>query len=126
MKTTLLLAAGLAICFLGSTAQADEKDAAKLLVGKWEVTKVDENAGPPVGAIVEMTKDGKVKVNFKDKDGNEESREGTYKLDGQKITVNIKAGTDEKSHTVTIKKITSTEFVVEDDQGKSITFARKK
>jgi uncharacterized protein (TIGR03066 family) len=79
----------------------------------------------PQGTIVEFTKDGKIKLDAK-KDGNDLSLGGTYKLDGNKLTVKLKMGDEEKEHTVTVKKISDTEFVAEHEDGKSITFTKKK
>jgi len=120
MKMLLLMVLGLTVCFFAGAARADDvKDAAKLLVGKWEVTKTADD-GPPEGAICEMTKDGKLIVTAK-----EEKHEGTYKVKGNKITVTFKMGDEEKSHTVTIKKISATEFTVENEQGKTYEFKKK-
>ena len=81
MKTMQLLAVGAIVCLVASFAAADEKktDYAKMVVGKWEVTKSFDE-GPPVGAQAELTKDGKLHVKFKM--GDEEVKiEGTYKVD---------------------------------------------
>jgi len=124
MKTMILSTLGIVILCLATAARADEKDVAKALVGKWEATKVDPDTLPQ-GTIVEFTKDGKVNIVAK-KDGNDVNIGGTYKLDAQKLTVKLKMGDDEKEHTVTIKKISDTEFVAEHEDGKSITFTKKK
>src|SRR5262245_55255391 len=125
MKTMLLLTLGLAVCWFTSAVRADdEKDAAKLLVGKWEATKVDEGTLHQ-GTIVECTKDGKVKITAK-KDNEDFNLGGTYKFENHKLTVKLKMNDEEKEHTVTVKKISATEFVAEHEDGKSITFTKKK
>jgi len=124
MKTMLLVALGLAVCWFTATARADEKDTAKMLVGKWEAAKVDEGTLPQ-GTIVEFTKDGKVKITAK-KDNEEFNLAGTYKFENHKLTVKLKMNDEEKEHTVTVKKISDTEFVAEHEDGKSITFKRTK
>ncbi|HEV3145334.1 MAG TPA: TIGR03066 family protein [Gemmataceae bacterium] len=124
MRTLLLMALGLSVAFLAGSARADEKDTAKLLVGKWEATKVDEGTLPQ-GTIVEFTKDGKVKITAK-KDDKDVNLAGTYTFENHKLTVKLKMNDEEKEHTVTIKKINETEFVAEHEDGKSITFTKKK
>ena len=125
MKTTNWLVLGLSLSVLGGFAMADEKETAKLLVGKWEATKVDEGSLPK-GAIVEFMKDGKMKVSGK-KGDDDLALDGTYKLNGMKLTVTLKMPDGgEKEHPITIKKISDTEMSVEGDDGKSITFTRKK
>jgi uncharacterized protein (TIGR03066 family) len=124
MNSLRMLTAAMIVCVLALAVRADDKkaDNAKLLVGKWEVVKCDGDA-LPVGAIVEMTKDGKLKLTEKKDD--KESHEGTYKVDGDKIMVVLKVNDDEIKHTVDIKKLTETELVTEHD-GKTIEFKRKK
>jgi uncharacterized protein (TIGR03066 family) len=96
----------------------EKKDNAKLLVGSWEVTKSFDK-GPPVGATAEFTKDGKVTLEAKDV-----QREGTYKVDGDKLTLVMK---DRDGKTIlSIKKISDKELVVEDDDKKSVELKRKK
>jgi uncharacterized protein (TIGR03066 family) len=127
MKTMLLMALALTVCcWAESAGRADDvKDAAKLLVGKWEATKVPEQ-GLPKGTIIEFSKDGKMTVRVK-KDDKEVTMNGSYKLDNDKLAVAL---TDEqgekKSQTVTIKKISADEFTVEGDDGHSATFTKKK
>jgi uncharacterized protein (TIGR03066 family) len=125
MKTMLMIATGVSVLLLASSAvRAEEKDTAKLLIGKWEASKVDEGTLPQ-GTIVEFFKDGKVKVTAK-KDNEDLNLAGTYTFANHKLTVKLKMGDEEKEHTVTVKKISETEFVAEHEDGKSITFTKKK
>ena len=125
MNVLRLLGAGVVDCVLALGVRAEEKaDNAKLVVGKWEVVKADADS-LPVGAIVEMAKDGKVKVIMK-RDDKEVTHEGTYKVDGDKIVVTIKVDDEEHKHTNKIKKISETELVIEHDDGKTIEFKKKK
>jgi uncharacterized protein (TIGR03066 family) len=124
MKTMTLAVMGFVILCLGAAARADDKDTAKMLVGKWEATKVDEGTLPQ-GTLVEFTKDGKLKIEAK-KDGNDVSMTGSYKVEKTKLTVKLKMGEEEKEHVVTIEKISDTEFVAKHEDGKSITFTKKK
>jgi uncharacterized protein (TIGR03066 family) len=127
MNAIKLLAAGLIVCLPGMIAQADEKksDNAKLMVGKWEVTKTFEQGGPGIGSIVEFTKDGKMKVTHKMGDQSE-TIEGTYKLEGDKFTFTLKAGENEIKKTITIKKISKSEMMTTDDDGHEVGLKRAK
>src|SRR5262249_2404559 len=106
MNALRLLAAGGMVCLLVVGARAEKKDNAKLLVGTWEVAK-SYDKGPPVGATVTFTADGKMKVTAK-VDGKEMSNEATYKFEGEKYTVMMKRGDMDVKRTVTIKKLTDT------------------
>jgi uncharacterized protein (TIGR03066 family) len=124
MKQLQYVGASVILCVLAlGVMAADKVDNAKAVVGKWEVVKCDADS-LPVGAIVEMTKDGKVKVSMK-KDDTEIIHEGTYKVDGDKIMVTLVDGTEERKHSVTIKKVSDTELVTEHD-GKTLEFKKKK
>src|SRR5580698_8285223 len=67
------------VCLIVPTARPEDKpDYAKLIVGKWEVTKADPGTVPE-GAIIEFTKDGMLKASVK-KGDNTNTIEGTYTL----------------------------------------------
>ena len=123
MNALKLLAATAVVCLLSPVARADEKDYAKKIVGKWEVTKADEGS-LPTGAVVEFTKDGKLKVTHKvgDKDM---TFEGTYKLDGDKFVVTVKIEAEEHTNTITIVKLTDTELHTKDKDGKAVETKKK-
>ena len=123
MNALKLLAVVAVACLVG-IARADEKDYPKLIVGKWEVSKADEGTVPK-GAVIEFTKDGKVKATAK-KDDAEATFDGTYKLDGKTITLVMKLGDTEKTNKVTIEKLSDTEMSVEGDDGKKVEFTKKK
>jgi uncharacterized protein (TIGR03066 family) len=122
MNAVRMLAVGAVVCLLGGFAGGDEKkaDRAKLIVGKWEVTKADEGTVGP-GAVVEFTKDGKMKVV-----GGDMTIDGEYKLTGETMKISFKAGDQEKSHDLTIKKLDDKTLVVNDKDGKTVELARKK
>ena len=122
MNALKLLAVAAVVCLLSTGARADEKDYPKLIVGKWEVTAAEE--GVPKGAIIEFTKDGKLKMTGK-KDDMEISREGTYKLDGSKLTVTTE-GEGAKTTTITITKLTDSEMTIESEEGKKVEMKKKK
>jgi uncharacterized protein (TIGR03066 family) len=106
---------GLAVC-----AQDPTKTAGKI-VGTWKPTKGEI----PASTTVEFTKNGKMKLNIK-AGGRTISLEGTYKVDGDKLTTTGK-GPDGKEKTVTvkIKKLTDKELVIEDEKGKTEEFKKQ-
>jgi uncharacterized protein (TIGR03066 family) len=121
------MAAGLLAIGLIAGVRAEEKKAdtnKEKVVGTWEVTKSEEG-GPPVGTVITFSKDGKLKVVHK-KDGKEETAEGTYKVEDDKLTVTVKHDEKEETHKVTIKKLTDTEFVGENEKGKTIECKKQK
>jgi uncharacterized protein (TIGR03066 family) len=128
MNALRLMAAGLLVVGVVVGVRAEDKkadiDKAKL-VGVWEVVKSDEGA-PPAGTVIEFTKDGKLKVTHKNKEGKEEISEGTYNLDGGKLSVAVKHGDKEDKHSVTIKKLTDTEMSAENEKGLKAEFKKKK
>jgi uncharacterized protein (TIGR03066 family) len=91
------------------------------IVGTWEAVKGEV----PAGSTIEFTKDGKMKLNIK-AGGQTISVEGTYKVDGDKLTTTGK-GPDgkEKTETVKIKKLTDKELVIEDEKGKTEEFKKQ-
>lgn len=120
----MLVVAAAAFALTAGARAEDKKDNAKLLVGTWEFTK-SYDKGPPVGSVIEFTKDGKIKLTHK-ADGKESTHEGTYKLDGDKIALVVKDGDNERKINTKIKKISETELVTENDAGKTVEMKRKK
>jgi uncharacterized protein (TIGR03066 family) len=123
MKATNLLVVGVALGFLCFTAAADDKDNAKLAVGKWEVTKTHEG-GPPQGGTVEFTKDGKIKVSG-EQNGQKMTFEGTYKIEGNKMVLKFKIGESETAVNLTIDKLDEKTFATSNEMGK-VELTRKK
>jgi uncharacterized protein (TIGR03066 family) len=109
-----LLVLGLALVGMAGT------DNAKKLVGLWEVTKGED---VPKGTTVEFTKDGKLKLHAKvdDKDLN---ASGTYKVEGNKLTVTVEFGGKSDTHTDTISKLSDDQLILENDKGKTTEFKR--
>jgi uncharacterized protein (TIGR03066 family) len=125
MNALRLLAAGVMVCVMCAHVTAEEKkDNAKALVGSWEATKADPMT-LPVGAVVTFAKDGKMKVMHKEGD-KERTVEGTYKVEGNKFTINLKIEDREEKLTITIKKISDTEMVTANPEGKVVEFKKKK
>ena len=124
MNALKLLAVGVIVCLMSSGARAEEKiDYAKMLVGKWEVTKADEGT-VPAGTIVEFTKDGKFKVGGK-KGDDEINLEGTYKVEKDTFTFTVKMGDDETTQTITITKITDKELHTKNKDDKVVELKKK-
>ncbi|MDB5308444.1 MAG: hypothetical protein JWO38_2646 [Gemmataceae bacterium] len=124
MRAILGCALGLVLA-VTTGAAADEKKAekidAKKLVGKWEP------ANAPKGAtiVIELTKDGKAKMSFEFGD-KKDSVEGTYKVDGNKLTLTRKVDGKDDSETMTVDKLTDDEMVTVDEKGKKETLKRIK
>jgi len=120
----ILAAAAAALLFVGATSAADKVDAGKL-VGKWELTKSSDESAPK-GAMVEFTKDNKVTITF-DANGKEVKLEGTYKVDGEKLTVKLALpGGKDNEDTDTIKMLTDEKLVLIDKDKKENEFTKKK
>jgi uncharacterized protein (TIGR03066 family) len=125
MNAMKLLTVGAIVCAMSAGARAEEKiDYAKMLVGKWEVTKADADT-VPVGTIVEFTKDGKFKVGGK-KDDVEMNLEGTYTVEKDTFSFTLKVGDEEKKDTITITKISDTEMHTKNKDGKIVELTKKK
>ncbi len=125
MNTLRLFAVVAVVSLLGSAARGDDKpDYAKLIVGKWEVTKADEGTVPD-GAVIEFTKDGKVKATVK-KDDEKVTIEGTYKVEKDTFTIVMKVGDEEKTQTITITKISEKEMSTKDEKGKVVELKKAK
>jgi uncharacterized protein (TIGR03066 family) len=125
MNALKMLAVGAIACLLSTGAGAEEKiDYAKMIVGKWEVTKADEGT-VPAGTIVEFTKDGKFKVGGK-KDDVDMSFEGSYKVEKDTFTFTLKIGDEEQKQTITITKMTDTEMHTKNKEDKKVELTKKK
>ena len=125
MKLAKAVAVGAVLCLLAGVGRGDDKgDTAKMIVGKWEVTKADPGTAPP-GGIVEFTKDGKMKLTAK-KDDKDFSVEGTYKLEGKNLSFAMTVGGEKREKTITITKLTAKEMATKDDDGKVVELTRKK
>jgi uncharacterized protein (TIGR03066 family) len=132
------LLVGLAVLAIGlapSTIQAEkDKDSIQAkLVGKW--ITADEKA--PQKVTLEFSKDGKIRVTLeaefftkgKDKEKttgtSKEVMEGTYMVDGNKLTVALKRNDEERKGTMTIKTITDKMLITEEEGGRKEEYRRK-
>ena len=124
MNALKLAAAVAVVGLLATGARAEDKpDYSKMMVGTWTVTKADADTVPP-GTVIEFTADGKMKVTGK-KDDKEMSFEGTYKVEGDKFTFTMKVGEEEHKDTITITKISKTEMLTKNKDGKTVELTRK-
>jgi uncharacterized protein (TIGR03066 family) len=122
----MLAASALVLGLLGGV-QAEEKkpDNKTLIVGAWEITR-SSPGGTPVGWTMEFTKEGKVKLSGK-AEGKEFTFEGTYTVDGDKITMALKVDPSKtEKGDARIKKLTDTELVIDTESDKSYVLKRKK
>lgn len=106
---------------VGTAAGADEKFDAKKLVGTW--APVNPKKGE--GMTLEFSKDGKLTVTGA-AEGKDLKLEGTYKLEGDKLTFAIKFMDTEIKDTVTLTKLTDEEMSGKDKDGKEESFKKVK
>lgn len=107
---------------LSAAGRPDDKDDAKKLVGKWEPKEAKEG----FKSVLEFTADGKVTISGtrKDKDF---KVEGTYKLDGKKLTWTVKPeGKEERKEELTVTKLADDELGFEDSKGNKRDYKRVK
>jgi uncharacterized protein (TIGR03066 family) len=118
------LAVGVIVAMLGGPARAEDRpDYAKLIVGKWEVTKADEGT-VPVGTVIEFTKDGKLKGTVK-KGDEDATIEGKYKVEGDAFLLTMNQGGEERTRKITITKISDKEMATKNQEGKTVELQRK-
>lgn len=117
-----VLVASVAILVLaGFAGAADEKIDAKKLVGKWEPEKAEKGAS----LVLEIQDKGKMVLSVTVGDKIEKI-EGTYKVDGNKMEVELSFGGKSEKETLTILKLTDAELVTKDSKGKEDTLKRVK
>jgi uncharacterized protein (TIGR03066 family) len=136
MRTVLGCAAVLLLA-CGTTVAGQAKIDAKKLVGKWEPVaekepgdpkdKKDkkEKAPPGPAMLVEFAANNKMTMTVTDA-GKEIKVEGTYKLEADKLSVQMKLRDKEVTETLTVKKLTDDELVTEDSKNKTETLKRKR
>src|SRR4051794_26754829 len=108
MRAILGLALFAVMGLVSGAAQDDKKDSkidGKKLIGKWAPKDPKKEAG----LTIEFAKDGKMFVSV-DIAGKAEKMEGTYKLDGDKLTVALKFGAKDRQETMTVTKLTDDEL----------------
>ena len=103
-----------------TTAAGQEKIDGKKLIGKWEPADL---AGARM--VVEFADKGKVTVSV-EKGGKSTKVEGTYKLDGNKLTMTMKFMEKEVKEEVKLTKLTDDEMEGENSKGMKEGFKRIK
>ena len=119
------LVALIGIALVGSAgARAGGRDAvdAKKLVGTWEAVKGELSEKAP-GSTLRFDKAGKLTLTFQVK-GKGLAIPGTYKLNGNKLSVVQSFGGKENRETMTIESLTDTTLITVDDKGKKDEFKR--
>lgn len=75
--------------------------------------------------MLEFAKDGKA-ILIAEQGGLEERAEGSYTLDGNKLTVAMRVEGKDEKQTLTISKLTDAELVGTNEKGKEKTFVKVK
>ena len=127
MRTITTVALGVLLVVAAGASAQDTKDGkkdkdavdAKKLIGKWEPKDKKDNV------TLEFTKDGKLLLSV-EAGGKTNKLEGTYKLDGNKLTVVLKFMDQEMKEEVTVSKLTDDEMETTDSKGKKETMKRVK
>jgi uncharacterized protein (TIGR03066 family) len=116
------LVLGLTALASGDDTKPGDKAANKeKLVGVWE----PQGKNIPPGSSLEFTKDGKLKARF-EAQGKPRTLDGSYKVEGNTLTVTFRMGDQERTDNLKIKTLTDQELVTVDSMGKEDTFKRKK
>jgi uncharacterized protein (TIGR03066 family) len=125
MNVLRLMCAGVIVCLVTVGVGAeDKKDNANLVIGRWEVVKASPKTFP-LGTVIDMSGDNKVKVIGK-RDGKEFVHAGTYKVDGAKIIFTVSVEGEEQKHVLTITKISDTDMATDHLGGGTIEFKKEK
>lgn len=95
-----------------ASAMPEEKIDGKLLIGKWEPEKLPEQLEK---LVVEYKKDGKMEVEITAQ-GQMQKFEGTYKLEGDKLSIKVDFGGQEQNQKRKIIKLTDKEMVTNDEE----------
>ena len=94
-----------------SGSMADDKIDAKLLVGKWEPDKLPENVDK---MLIEFHKGDKVTLDLEAM-GNKQKLEGTYKVDGNHVSIKMTINGNDTDQKRKIVKLTENELVTKDE-----------
>ena len=109
----------------GSSGGSPDGGGGAKIVGKW-IMQGDEAKMMPDGTYMEFTADGKVTMNMNLQGKMKSDDIGTYKVDGDKLTMTAKKGGKDDTETDTIKSLTDDELVIVDPKGKEAKFKRMK
>lgn len=104
---------------LVSTSAMQDKIDGKLLLGKWE----PENKPQGAKLVIEFAKDGKLTVDA-EFGGQKVNMDGSYKLDGNQLSITMKQQGKEETTKMTVTKLNDKEMVTKDDKDKTETLKR--
>ncbi len=97
---------------------------AELIVGQWKLFKTDNELPKGTTAVLDMKKEGKLTLTM-ELNGEKQTIEGTWKLDGdKKLTAVMTARGMENKSVMTIEKLTDEDFVTVDEGKKKDEFKR--
>ena len=101
------------LCMSTTTAFAAEESNAEKIVGTWKIVKQNGKEAPKEASdfAIEFTKDNKAKM----LKGGKVEEEGTYKVDGNKLTVHRPNEPKGKAETNTIKSLTADTLILVDE-----------
>jgi uncharacterized protein (TIGR03066 family) len=128
MSALRLLGVVVLLAGLGAAASGQDKKPGneEKIVGLWETVKTDTGT-MPVGSRMEFQEGGKAMYTQKKAESDREVIvTGKYLVEGDKLTLTFKIGTEERKQTLTIKNLTATDLVLADDKNKSAELKRKK
>jgi len=114
-----IVGCALGVLLVASAGLTQEKIDAKKIIGKW--SPVDNKDS----IIVEFTKDNKLVLSVVF-EGKTEKLEGTYKLDGNKLTIVVAPKGKEEKEEMTVNKLTDEELETTDAKGKKETLKKVK
>jgi uncharacterized protein (TIGR03066 family) len=117
-----VLAVCLVFVLLGEGRRAESQNADKL-VGTWKLVKA-AGKEPKGDMTLTFTKDGKLAFTMKLGD-KEVKADGTFKLDGDKITSVTRFGGKEMTEVHTIQTLNETTLITKDSKGEVTEFKKK-
>jgi uncharacterized protein (TIGR03066 family) len=115
--------AAVVVVLSANARAAEDPDYAKMLIGKWQVTK-SEAPEVPVGTTYEFTRDAKVKCTVK-KGESLETHESAYKVEKDTLTVVSKKDGEEKTMKITTVKMTDKELTTKGEDGKVVELRKQ-
>jgi len=121
----LVLGCGLAVVLAAAAGADDKKDTpvdGKKLAGKWEPAEPLQGG---TKVVVEFAKDGKMTLTATAGDKTEKL-DGTYKVEGAKLTLTMKRGEKDRTEVLDVLKLTDDELVTVDSKGKKDNLKRVK
>ena len=122
MRTLIGVAGALVLAAAAPAAdEKQEKFDGKLLVGKWE----PKAPKPGELTLLELTKDGKLAA-AAEVGGKPAKAEGTYKLDGDRLTYEVTYAGETVKETMTLTRLTDEEMEGKDKEGKVYAYKRAK